>query len=272
MKKTIITSAKLIIAVLIFLIIPIISIAQKLPKVQEASSKLPANLKIDGQATEWDNKFQAYNANTGVFYTIANDNDRLYMVIHATDAMVIRKIMAGSVTISINIPATNKTAQNVIVTYPVFDKKNRPNINIKSKPQSTKNETADTKQLDSFMYVVNKELENKSKEIKVFGIKGIDTSISIYNEDGIKTASRFDHQIAYTYELVIPLKYFGFNEQGKFAYTVKLNGSNNFEGVRVNDFPGGREMFWDGDKPTESDIQFMLYPTSFSGSYTLAEK
>jgi len=271
MKVNTLTLGKQIITLLL-LTFSIITNAQKLPKIQTASLRLPDNVKIDGKATEWDNKFQAYNTNTEVFYSIANDNDRLYFIMQATDPLVIRKIIAASITVSVDLSATDKSAHDITVTYPVFDKKEWPNINLKSKPEVTKNEISDRKRLDSFMNVANRELANKSKEIKVFGIKGIDTSISVYNEDGIRAVSLFDRQIAYTYELVIPLKYIALNGQGKFNYTVKLNGSNNFEGIRIIDYPGGGvAMYWDGDKPPENEIQFMKFPISFSGSYTLVK-
>lgn len=256
------------IATLLLFAFSIIANAQKLPKVQIASLRLPDNVKIDGKATEWDNKFQAYNTNTEVFYTMANDDDKLYLIIQATDQLVIRKIMAASITVSIDLSAADKSAHDVTVTYPVFDKKEWPNINLKNKPEITKNELVDRKRLDSFMNVANRELANKSKEIKVFGIKGIDTSISVYNEDGIRAVSLFDHQIAYTYELAIPLKYLSLSLNGvaRFSYNIKLNGSSSAEGSTIEDIPGGTRVNGPGKM---ADMQFMRYPTDFSGSYTL---
>ena len=39
--------------------------AQKLPKVQKTSIRAPENIKIDGKANEWDNKYQAFNRKFG---------------------------------------------------------------------------------------------------------------------------------------------------------------------------------------------------------------
>jgi len=80
--------------------------AQKLPNKQEASLRAPANIKIDGQATEWNNKYQAYNNATEVFYTIANDDDNLYLIIHARKSRIIEKMMEGG--ISFTVSPTNK--------------------------------------------------------------------------------------------------------------------------------------------------------------------
>lgn len=54
--------------------------AQKLPKVQQASLHAPANIKIDGKATEWEGKFEAYNPGSRVFYTLSNDSENLYLI------------------------------------------------------------------------------------------------------------------------------------------------------------------------------------------------
>src|SRR4051812_4300384 len=54
--------------------------AQKLPKIQEQSIKAPANIKIDGKATKWEGKFQAYNPGSRVFYTLCNDSENLYLI------------------------------------------------------------------------------------------------------------------------------------------------------------------------------------------------
>ena len=54
---------------------------QKLPNLQTTSLRAPASIKIDGKTTEWNNRFQAYNKATEVSYTIANDKDKLYLVI-----------------------------------------------------------------------------------------------------------------------------------------------------------------------------------------------
>ena len=48
---------------------------QKLPNKQETGVRIPSGVKIDGKATEWGNKFQAYNKTNDFFYTIANSND-----------------------------------------------------------------------------------------------------------------------------------------------------------------------------------------------------
>jgi hypothetical protein len=69
--------------------------AQKLPNKQEVSLRIPADMKIDGNAKEWNNKFQAYNKLTNIFYTLSNDDKNLYLVIQATDPIIIEKMIRG---------------------------------------------------------------------------------------------------------------------------------------------------------------------------------
>src|ERR1700761_303273 len=102
--------------------------AQKLPNVQTASLRAPANMKIDGKATEWNNQFQAYNHATDIFYTISNDDSKLYLTVRATDKQVMNKILRGGVTFTVQ-PSGKKTDKDGIsITYPLFDQKSIPNV------------------------------------------------------------------------------------------------------------------------------------------------
>ena len=71
--------------------------AQKLPTEQQVSLRAPAGLKIDGKATEWDNKFQAYNHHTDFYYTIANDDNNLYLIVQANEPAIIKRILKGGI-------------------------------------------------------------------------------------------------------------------------------------------------------------------------------
>src|SRR5476651_1199450 len=103
--------------------------AQKLPNVQQTSLRAPANIKIDGKTTEWDNQFQAYNRATDVFYTLSNDDSNLYLIIQATDEDIIRKIINGHVSFTISKSGKKSDQDAAVITYPVFDRKDKPSIN-----------------------------------------------------------------------------------------------------------------------------------------------
>jgi len=251
--------------------------AQKLPKVQDASLRAPQTIKADGKATEWNNQFMAFNNITEVYYSLANDDTNLYFVLHATDALVMRKIIAGSITFTINSAKKEiDKDHNISVTYPVFDRKNWPAINLREKPIVSKDSIISHIRVDSFMYAVNTQIKDKAKQIKVLGIAAVsDTLVSIYNEYGIQAAALFDHQINYTYELAIPLKYLGLATANpvKFNYNVHLNGSNIVEGVSLTPEPNGNTIMRIMTKtpPSGIEFQYMRYPTDFWGEYTLAK-
>ena len=195
------------------LLVVISATAQKIAKVQEAGLRIPENTNVDGKATEWHNKFQAYNNSTQVFYTLANDNERLYLAVQVTDPLVIRKIIAGGITLNITTPENTK---GVAITYPLFDKHNQPLIDMHKRPVIIKDTAINIERIDSFMRASNYQLDMRSKEIKVTGIKEFkDTVLSVYNEVSLKAAAQFNQQSAYTYELSVPLKYLGLSVNGK---------------------------------------------------------
>ena len=203
----------LFLAVLLF--ISLSTSAQKLPNIQEASLRAPAVIKVDGKATEWNNQFQAYNKATEIFYTLSNDNDKLYLTIQATDPDIVNKIISKGITLTINGTGKMKDQEGLAITFPFLNKADfppfGPYIDDKTDP-----------------IAMNTQMTGKVKDIKITGVKGIKDTISIYNQEGIKTITLFNEEKALTYELAMPLKYLGLsaNEQKPFTYNIKLNGLN----------------------------------------------
>jgi len=252
--------------VLLLASIPCFVFAQKLPKVQQGSKRAPANIKIDGNTTEWNNQFQAYNKATNVFYTIANDDKNLYLVIQATEQNIVYKIINGDITLSISNTDKKNSMKNIAVSYPLFGIKNLPAINLNDKPVPVKNSAVNiTARIDSFKNVLNTQLEKNSKEIKISGISAItDPSISVYNEYGIRAAERFDNQFAYTYELALPIKYLksaGISPTHIY-YNIKIHG-------RLSGLPMNRQPLLIVATPQDKGA---LYDTDFEGEYALAKK
>ena len=214
------------------------AVAQKLPNVQVNSVRAPANIKIDGKATEWNNKFQAYNHATDIFYTVSNDDSKLYLIVQAPDRSVINKIMSGGITFTVQTLGKKTDKGGISVTYPLFDKKNIPFIppvfgvrrgpgDEIATPAGSYNRVNDSKDFksDSMMRIFNKSLTDYSKFIGVTGIKTLDTLIAVYNVDGIRVAELFDNKICYTYELAIDLKLLKakMSNASKFAYHISIN-------------------------------------------------
>lgn len=256
------------------------AMAQKLPNVQQGSVRAPENIKIDGKATEWGNRFQAYNNSTEIFYTVANDDNNLYLVIHATKPEIINKIILGGVTFTINSSDKKNDKKGIAITFPTFYKNKRPYINLKNRPQPTKDTVMNNMRADSFMHVINKELTDKSKMIEIEGIKPIaDSVISVYNQEGFKAAALFDRQINYTHELAIPIKYLGLSIDKPviFHYNIKLNGAT-ANNAHIQLTSNGRFMVVtrgdDAPYLILASPQYMsyAYPTDFGGEYTLVKK
>jgi hypothetical protein len=252
--------------------------AQKLPEVQKISLRAPANAQADGKTAEWGNRFQAHNNSTGVWYTIANDDEKLYFVIHAEDVDIIHKMMRGCVTITINTSGKKDEKNAASITFPTYLPTDAPNVSLSGKPKPI----ADTVKLkmknDSFMMRMNPRLVAKQKFIALSGIKLItDSLISVYNELGIEAKAILDNQLNYNYELAIPLKYLGLviNKASKFSYNIRLNGITP-KGATFQTLPSGRTLItFDGITrvaDTSPRSMVMNYPNDFWGEYTLAKK
>jgi len=247
--------------------------AQKLPGKQEESVYAPSAVKIDGKTTEWTNGFKAFNHATEIYYTIANDEQYLYLVIQATNRTVINKIISGGISFTVNTTGDKKSG-GATVTYPVFEWNKRPALNVSKSFYEQSQSGINVP--DSVAMANNRSLEKQSKLIMTTGIKGVDTLISVYNDNDIKVAERFDHKMAYTYELALPLANIGLaaGDPVKFNYHIMLNGTSPLPGntksiSKIQLSPGG------GNDPIEAKLGLeaqLTAPTDFWGEYTLAKK
>ena len=212
-------------AVILFLLIILTANAQKLPIVQQISLRAPVDVKVDGKPGEWGEHLQAYNHATDVFYTIANDDDNLYLVIQSKEPGIIHKINSGHITFTINRSGKQQNTNPVVISYPISDKKEKAGLMLKDKPEIIPGSVVSVRKADSFMNVNNKRLTDRAKFIKVKGIAGLDTLISIYNEDGIKAAALFDNKMVYTCEIAVSLKLLGLSASGgtTISYNLMIN-------------------------------------------------
>ncbi|MFD0748790.1 hypothetical protein ACFQZS_01465 [Mucilaginibacter calamicampi] len=194
--------------------------AQKLPNKQEASIRIPATVKIDGKAAEWDNKLKAYNTATDFSYTLANNNEDLYLVIQTKDRFVFNKIIDRGLTLSVKNTKTGKTAN---ITYPhtTYTGKNER----VSSGFGFGMIIAEQKVPEDEIAGYNKMLKARHKFIKVDGVEGLDSLVSVYNENGINAAEQFDNDKVYTLEMAVKLKLLGLsaNDGTKFSYKLRVN-------------------------------------------------
>lgn len=251
------------------------------PNIQSTGVRVPVDVKVDGNATEWGDKLQAYNKATNIYYIIANDDNKLYLTIKATDPTIITKIISAGVTFTINAADKKEEKTGVAITFPAYDKNDKSlYLLMENKPAPTKDANKSRMQLDSFMNVLNSKLVDHLKMIEITGTKTItDNTISVYNEQGIRVAALFDNKINYTYELSIPLKYLGIiNGIDKFSYNIKLNGQIPAGSTMVDVgrpdmilFTGPDGINYSAGRATPENM-ILAYPTDFWGEYTLAKK
>jgi hypothetical protein len=243
----------------------VISNAQKLPTEQEVSLRAPAGLKTDGKATEWNNTFQAFNNHVEFFYTMANDDQSLYLTIQPKQPEIIRHIINGGITLTINPSGSKKDKNGIHITYPLIGALFLPLKNTRLRYAGAPPVTEG----DSVMNATNKRMDDKSKEIRVTGIKNIDTLISVYNTNGIKAAAAFDNKMVYTYELAVSLKNLGMSAQAssKFIYQLRINDVES-RGIEIKRDDAGKMLSVNITGPNAVAGQAA---TDFWGEYTLAK-
>ncbi|HEY0246496.1 MAG TPA: hypothetical protein VGC01_13090 [Mucilaginibacter sp.] len=210
---------------LTFLLSPYLLFAQegKLKNVQTTSVWSPAKIKVDGNLSEWDDTFQAYNGTTKLFYTISNDDKYLYLVVKSIDLPNNDKIVAGGITLTINTDGKKKEKDAFSLTYPVIPRAGRGQRGAGGRGFGRQAAPPDS----AAIVAAHKQTVASAKEIRVLGFKDItDTLISIYNEYSIKAAIGYDGVGNYDYELAVPLKELNISSANAkdIAYNIKVNG------------------------------------------------
>ena len=258
---------------IITLLITAIANAQKLPPIQTISLRAPSDIKVDGKLDEWGGKLQADNHVNRIFYTVSNDDEKLYLSILITDHHASEKLFNGGLTFTISHSTTNerkKDVHNSVITYPLTNR----NINPKLRGYFmafVNSDNRSTTHLDSLVELENNSVKEALTKIQVTGLKaGIDdTILPIDNKQGVNACLLFSKGMVCTYELAIPLKYLGLsvNDPVKFSYNIKLNGDVLYDSANA---PPPPPTAADGE--VSHDIEFVTDATDFWGEYILAKK
>ena len=244
--------------------------AQKLPNVQKASVWAPQNIKIDGKATEWDDKYQAYNNATDIHYTLSNDDKNLYLLIKATGRLsVAEKTLSRGISFTVNNTLSKKDDAAITVTYPLLQGKDLELVS------GLFLATAGVKMSgnsggDNSITRLNNIFTEKSKYIGVVGIKKVtEKEISIYNNLDVKAVAAFPAPAMYVYELAIPLNLLALPEGGtqRFSYHITMNARK-----EVMERIGSRPIVNPGAPPEPMPDPALYTPTDLWGEYTLAKK
>ncbi len=254
--------------------------AQKLPKVQTAGVRAPANIKIDGKLTEWNDQFQAYNTGQHIYYTISNDDNNLYLSARMDGALGSRKIFKGGLTFAI-LPLS-KESDKLAITFPITNVGFMKSTELGGMPFQeykllTKKNTAGYKaKIDSLVASNNAGIKKTYKNIYIKGMPGVsDPSVPIYNTLDIAAGAGFDKNMNYTYELAIPLKHLkgSISDDKKLKYVIGLNALSPFTRDHAKPpAPGATELKVATQLAPEAiDDTFIYNDTDFSGEYTLAK-
>lgn len=279
--------------------------AQKLPGVQKNSLFAPPNINIDGNAIEWGDAYQAFNKATGVSYSIANDRDNIYLIIHSKQSRVIEKMLEGGISFVVN--DINNTAKKPTVLFPLLTMPvswsvlHNAGKTLTEKLSDRDVEIPDPygvgKNRDSMLNLkpiiaietANVLLHTNLKEIKVSGIEAITDTITginkkstyfrglplhahhfelipVNNRDNIKAMVQFDHEGNLTYELALPLKYI----------TSAINEARTISYQIILNARSDDQRFGSWISYKRVNDQMVLQnmdlevPTSLKGKYTLA--
>jgi len=203
--------------------------AQK-KEIQVTNLQAPDGIKIDGKLTEWGFDFQAYNKATKVYYTMANDDKNLYLVVKSKDKINITKILGGGISLIVNTADKKKDKDAFVITFPIPPARNAMRgARGAGRGGFGGGQTQTPEQIDSITRAAHKTALGLIREIGVLGFKDItDSTISIYNEYGIKAAAGFDEEDSFVCELAVPLKLLSLSAEDpkEFAYNLKVNGVN----------------------------------------------
>ncbi|MES2827060.1 MAG: hypothetical protein V4687_02855 [Bacteroidota bacterium] len=256
-----------------FLLSSVFCFSQKLPKVQQGSMRAPSDIVVDGVDKEWNNTFRAFNAKMNVFYTIANDDANLYLILKIKDRRAIHKALFGGIELMVSDKASFPAVGAVSFTYPSYTSSYSPwDLSFGDFPSNNSDVVKYKFQVDSFHVAVNKQLSNR---IKLIGLKDgrlpLDTAVSIYNSHPVTIKSKFDRELAYFVEFAIPRA--SLPETDKIHYKIILSGASaNKAKVDIDDTR--RRIFVTGKNvpntslPLNDEYLDFSFPTYFSGIYS----
>lgn len=211
--------------------------AQKTLQTQQTPLAIPQQFKADGQLKEWSDPLAAHNKKVELSYSIANDDKQLVFVIKAADRNVIKKIILGGISFSINLNGDKKEKDAQTITYPQLYTANNFMRSINNNRDRRQLTASSKEDVAALAKEFSAELA-KAKEIGITGISAVtDTLISIYNAYGIKTKAIINNELVYTQELVIPFAVLGIdaNTLKEFTYQIKLNGRTTPANMFVSD-------------------------------------
>jgi hypothetical protein len=198
-------------------------------------SSAPGKITIDGNLNDWGDSLRYYNPEKKLNYTLANDQQNLYLAIRFNDRTEQERIMRAGLTWSVNPKGKKKDAYSL--TFPVAEQNG---VQIPALPKPEGDDTPEQHER------MNRDEMRKARltqlrNMKVTGFKDIDYDIiTTTNSYGFKAALNFDEEGNLIYEAAIPLKFFEADDIAKneWAFNIKVNGISRPSGSNS----GGRDF------------------------------
>jgi lipoprotein-anchoring transpeptidase ErfK/SrfK len=179
------------------------------------------SIEVNGILSDWKDSLDLYNADTKLFYSIANDHENIYLAVKNSSEDNLTKILARGISFTVNFENTKKVAPTV--TFPVLDRT----------PGKKQVETEQPEAKE-----IQRRIISKIKEIKVEGFKElVDGGISLYNTYGIKAVLSLDEKNDMIQEIAIPLRLLGI-ESGStelITYRIRINGFQGSASIQQRD-------------------------------------
>ncbi len=226
---------------------------------------------IDGSNQEWGDTLSYYNAENKVRYTIANDKDKLYLVVKTNDPVQESNILVEGLTFTIDTKGRKRSS--FTTTFPSNGDTPPPFVS------KAGDEPLQQKALRAKY--------SKLKKIAVSGFREINEDyLTTSNTYGIQVAMAYDDQGYLIYEEAIPLELFhpGDLIKSEWSFNIKLNGlekpaanapGSDLASTSSSSSRGGGSRGGGGRKPivdasTQSGSQ--ITPTiDFWGKFSLAK-
>ena len=212
-------------------------------------------VQADGSLNDWQDSLSLFNDATKLYYSLANDNNNIYLALRSSSREDLTKILAGGISFSANIESKKKDPPTVI--FPVLDRTPGKNRNIKEQPEEQE---------------MQKQVLARIKDIKVTGFKEIiDGGISLQNMYGIRASAAFDKNNNLVQEIIIPLSLLNLSiaKNELVTYNIKVNGLQGFSGRMGQQRQGnprqsmGGGMYGNQFPSRNSPMSKLLTPTEF---------
>ncbi|WP_443946851.1 hypothetical protein ACJVDH_07020 [Pedobacter sp. AW1-32] len=183
----------------------------------------------DGNPGEWGELSQ-FNSDTKLAFALANDANRLYIVLESLDPVTTRSFLMGGVTLNINTSGKKKKSINLI--FPFHARLGGP------PPEPRDSSKAHQPPIEM---VNDPTMLSKASGLKITGLKNLaDTVLTDDNTVGVEFGMVVNGNQDLVYELSVPLAQLGIDATytKAIAYNIKLNTSG----------PGGKKPKEGGER------------------------